>query len=86
MLRPSRRGGGVGDSSWYSLLWFLLLGVLAAAVPGRTVPSPAHSFISRAVRVVLGGLTPVASGVSLAVHLQGNQMSSLSVVQQSWAG
>lgn len=37
----------------------------AVAVPSRSVPSLAHSFISSAMQAVLGGMTPVASGVFL---------------------
>lgn len=36
------------------------------------------------MEAVLGGMTSVASGVFLAVHCQGGQMSSPSVVQQYW--
>lgn len=50
------------------------------------MPCLAHSFISRTMEVILGGMTPVASGVFLSVHCQGGQMSSSSVVQHYWAG
>lgn len=83
VLMPSRRCGGIGEGSWPCLSWFLLLSIAAAAVPGSSMPSPALSFISRAMGSVLGGLKPVASGVSLAVHRQDGQMSSIwTVVQQ----
>lgn len=64
----------------------LLFGLAAVAVPSRSMPSLAHSFISWAMEAVLGGMTPVVSGVFLAVHCQGGQMSSPSAVQQSWPG